>query len=170
MTLLSQVLAVLVAAALLSWRARVRGTAPGIRGLSVAVVGAVLVFTALGSLWSASDALWKQRKNAARLSPAAVLVFPGVGAGAPIDFVEWLDRELPRHTTFLLVSGRGGARDPATYQWATYRLFPRFATDAPEAARWIVFHNTTLEAAGFRRSEFSRVLRFADNLMAAERR
>ena len=109
------------------------------------------------------------RQNAAKLSPGSVLVSPGVGAGAPIPFVEWLDRELPRTASFYLVSGPNGQRDPATYQWATYRLYPRLATEDPKNARWIVFHATTVADAGYRRSEFVRVRRFDDKHMIAER-
>jgi hypothetical protein len=169
-TLLSQAFALFVVAALLAWRTRVRGPRAGIRGALVAGVAAVLAFTALGTLWSAGHGLWVQRRNASHLSPASVLVSPGAGAGANIAFVEWLDRTLPRHARFYLVSGPNGARDPATYQWATYRLFPRVATDDPKKAQWIVFHATTVEGAGFKRSDFSRVLQFGDKLLLAERR
>jgi hypothetical protein len=169
MTLLSQALAAIVAAALLAQRARVRRTA-GLQGAAVAVAGAVLVFASLSAVWAEGHGLWQQRRSASKLSAADVLVSPGVGAGANVAFVEWLARELPPHARFYLVSGPNGLRDPATYQWATYRLYPRVATDDPKKAQWVVFHATTPRDAGFNRSEFSRILRFDDKLLLGERR
>jgi hypothetical protein len=170
MTLLSQVLAVVVAAALIAWRLRARGAPSGIGATAVLAVGAVLTFFALGTLWAEAHGVWVQRKNASRITPGAALVSPGAGAGANVPFVEWLDRNLPRDASFYFSSGPNGARDPANYQWATYRLYPRAAVDDVTKADWVILHATTITKAGYKRSDFTRVLRFDDKLMLAERR
>jgi hypothetical protein len=167
MTMLSQGFAVLVAAALLSWRARVRGSASSIRSTAVVVVVAVLTFVSLSSLWDTWQGFRDNRRANAVLAPANAATLGGAAAGANLDFVEWLSSNLPPRAEFY-VSTNGS--DPGSYQWLTYRLFPHVAIPDRAKAHWIVFLRVTVEAGGFKRGEFSRVLAYGPDLLLAERR
>jgi hypothetical protein len=166
MTMLSQVLAVVVAAVLLAWRARARGASTSTRSTAVAAVIAILTFVSLSGLWATCKTLRDERSANAALSPADSATRGGAQAGANVGFVEWVNGNLPAGAGFHLSNGG----DEATYQWLTYRLYPRVAIADPARAHWIVFLKVTPEAAGFKRREFSRVMQFAPDLFLAERR
>jgi hypothetical protein len=163
MTFLSQVFAILVAIALLAYRARSRRESPSARSTAVLVVAAVLTFVSLSSFWGVWDGFRKEHRANANVTAADNATRGGVVAGANSQFVEWLGAHMPRDATYQV---SGNANDIATYQWLTYRLYPRVATDG--AAGWIVFLNTTPEAGGFERRRFSRVLEYGPNLLLAE--
>jgi hypothetical protein len=167
MTMLSQGFAVVLAASLLSWRARVRGSTQSIRSMAVVVVIAVLAFLSLSSFWGVYKVLRDERRANSALTPADVTNRGGVGAGANVAFVDWLNGKLPAGASFY-VSTNGS--DEATYQWLTYRLFPRVALDEQESAHWLVFLKVTPEAAGVDPSELTNVQTFAPDLVLAERR
>src|SRR5215212_2993807 len=95
MTMLSQGFAVLAAAALLSWRARVRVSARGIGSMGVAAVLAILTFLALSSFWGAWQGFRHERSANARIAPADAAVAGAGVAGANSAFVEWLNYKLP---------------------------------------------------------------------------
>jgi hypothetical protein len=167
MTMLSQGFAVLVAAALLSWRARVRGSSYSTRSMAVVAVIAILTFVSLSSFWGAWQGFRNERRANADVAPADAATRGGGAAGASVAFVEWLNWKLPAGAPFH-ISTNGS--DEATYQWLTYRLFPRVAIVDAAKAHWLVFLKVTPAAAGFDRREFSRVLEFAPDLVLAERR
>jgi hypothetical protein len=163
MTLLSQVFAIFVAAALLAFRARARGPSPSTRSTAVIVVVAVLTFISVSSFWGVWQGFRKDHRANEAVTPADAATRGGIGAGANVAFVEWLNTNLPPGESYLV---SGNANDIGTYQWLTYRLYPRLATDGK--ARWIVFLRVTPEGAGFKRQQFSRVLEFAPDLALAE--
>jgi hypothetical protein len=167
MIMLSQGFAVLVAAALISWRARVRASASTIPSAVVVAVIAVLTFVSLSSFWSTWQGFRNDRRANAAVTPADAATRAGAAAGANVAFAEWLNANLPAVAPFY-VSTNGG--DPANYQWLTYRLFPRVAIQDSGKARWVVFLRVTPDAAGFKRQDFARVLAFAPDLLLAERR
>jgi hypothetical protein len=166
MTMLSQVAAVLVAAVLLAWRGRVRGAPIGMGSAAVLAVAAVLTFDALASSWTTWQGFRSDRRANAAISAAEVATRPGATIGADVGFVEWLNGKLPAGTEFYLRTSGG---DEATYQWLTYRLFPRVAVQ-DSTARWVVFLGVTPEAAGYKRRDFSQVQEYAPGLLLAERR
>jgi hypothetical protein len=165
MTFLSQVFAIFVAIALLAYRARSRNESPSARSTAVIVVAAVLTFASLSSFWGVWQGFRDDHRANAKVTAADSATRGGVVAGANSQFVEWLGAHMPRDATYQV---SGNANDIATYQWLTYRLYPRVATDG--AARWIVFLNTTPEAGGYERQRFSRVLEYGPNLFLAELR
>jgi hypothetical protein len=167
MTMLSQGFAVLVAAALLSWRARVRGSMPGIRSTAVVAVVAVLTFVSLSTFWATWQGFRHDRRGNAAIAPASAATLGGAAAGADLAFVDWLNRNLPARVPYYLSTN---GTDPGSYQWLTYRLFPHVALADRAKAHWIVFLRVTPEAGGFNRSEFSRVLEFGRDELLAERR
>src|SRR5437763_3240381 len=124
MTLLSEAFAVVVAAALLAWRGRIRGTALGIRSAVVLAVVAVLTFDALSGSWTTWQGFRHERRANAAIPAADVATHPGASIGANVAFVEWLNGKLPAGARFYL---RTTGADEPTYQWLTYRLFPRVA-------------------------------------------
>lgn len=164
--MLSQGFAVLVAAALLSWRARVRGTG-GLRSMAVAAVIAVLTFVSLSAAWSTWKGFRDERRGNASIAAADAATRGGAGAGANTGFVEWLNWKLPPGVRYYL---RTDGSDEGTYQWATYRLHPRVAISDADEAHWLVFLKVTPAAAGFKRADFARVERYAPDLVLAERR
>jgi hypothetical protein len=166
MTLLSQAFAVLVAAALLAWRARVRGTPAGFRSTAVAAVFAILVFVTLSGSWTAWQAFRSERRANAAIPAADVATRPGASIGANVAFVEWLNGKLPARAKFYL---RTSGADEATYQWLTYRLYPRVAVQ-DSTAHWVVFLGLTPAEAAFKPGDFARVEQFAPGLLLAERR
>ena len=167
MTMLSQGLAVLVAAALLSWRARIRGATPGIRSMAVVAVIGILTFVSLSTFWGTWQSFRDERRANAAVAPADAATRGGAAAGANVAFVEWLNWKLPAGVPFHISTD---GSDESTYQWLTYRLFPRVAVQDAAKARWFVFLRVTPAAAGFKPKYFSRVLQFAPDLMLAERR
>jgi hypothetical protein len=167
MTMLSQASAVLVAAALLSWRARFRGSSFSVGTAAVVAVAAVLTFGALSSFWGEWQGFRSERRANAAIAPADASTRGGAAAGANAGFVEWLNANLPARAEFYV---RTNGSDEATYQWLLYRLYPRVAVEDASRAHWVVFLRLTPEAAGFKRQEFSRVLEFAPDLSLAERR
>ncbi len=166
MTMLSQAFAVLVAAALLAWRARVRGAPAGIRSAAVAAVLGILVFVTLSGSWTAWQAFRSERRANAAIPAADIETHPGAAIGANVGFVEWLNGKLPPRVSFYL---RTTGADDATYQWLTYRLYPRVAVQ-DSGAHWVVFIGLTPAEAGFGPREFSPVQQYAPGLLLAERR
>jgi hypothetical protein len=166
MTLLSEALAVLVVAALLTWRGRVRGAPMGMRSAAVVAVLAVLAFDAVSASWVTWQGFRNDRRANAAIPAADVATRPGASIGANVAFVEWLNGKLPPGAEFYL---RSTGADEATYQWLTYRLYPRVAVQ-DASAHWLVFLGITPADAGYKRSEFSRVEQFAPGLLLAERR
>jgi hypothetical protein len=167
MTMLSQASAVLVAAALLSWRARFRSSSFGVGSGAVLAVAAILTFTALSTFWVTWHG-FRTESNANADTPAEVAVASaGVAAGADVGFVNWVNGKLPARATFF-VSTNGS--DAGTYQWLLYRLYPRVALEDAARAHWIVFLRMTPEAAGFHRGDFAYVYKLAPDLAVAERR
>jgi hypothetical protein len=166
MTMLSQASAVLVAAALLSWRARFRSSSFGVGSAAVLAVTAILTFTALSSFWVTWHGFRTERSANARTPPEQAATAGGPAAGANTDFVEWLNGKLPAGAPFF-VSTDGS--DAGTYQWLLYRLYPRVALEDASRAHWIAFLRTTPQAAGFQRSEFAHVFKLAPDLALAER-
>jgi hypothetical protein len=167
MTLLSLVSAVLVAAALLSWRARVRGPGLSIGAAAVVAVAAILTFDALSSFWGRWQTLRDERSANAAIAPADAATRPGAAAGASVGFVEWLNGVLPRGAPFYVATN---GSDPGNYQWLLFRLYPRVAVDSPSRAHWVVFVRETPAAAGFHRTDFVRYMRFTPDLAVGERR
>ena len=165
MTLLSQVFAVTVAIALLAYRVRARGALSSPRSIAVAVVLVVLTFVSLSSLWGVWRAFSDNHSANESITVADAATRGGVAAGANTQFAEWLSAHLPKGATYQV---SGNANDIATYQWLTYRLYPRVATDGE--ADWIVFLNSSPEAAGYKRGRFSRVLKYSPVLQLGELR
>ena len=165
MTFLSQAFAISVAIALLAYRVRARGPLGSGRSIAVMVVVVVLTFVSLSSFWGVWEGFRKDRRTNSSITPADVATRGGVTAGANVGFAEWLAAHLPKGATYQV---SGNANDIATYQWLTYRLYPSVATDG--AADWIVFLNTSPEAAGFKRQRLARVLKYSPNLQLAELR
>jgi hypothetical protein len=166
MTMLSLVSAVLVAAALLSWRARVRGPGLSIGTAAVVAVAAILTFGALSSFWGNWQTLRDERRTNAPISADDAATSGGAAAGANVGFAEWLNGVIPKGAPYY-VSTDGS--DPANYQWLLYRLYPRVAVDTATRAHWIVLLHQTPQAAGFHRSDFV-LKRFMSDLAVAERR
>jgi hypothetical protein len=167
MTMLSQASAVLVAAALLSWRARIRSSSFGIGTAAVLAIAAILTFTALSSFWGSWQAFRSDRRANASTPAALAATSGGPSAGANVDFVEWLNGKLPAGAPFYISTN---SSDPGTYQWLLYRLYPRVAIEDPSRAQWVVFLRVTPEGTGFHRRDFAHVFTFAPDLLLAERR
>jgi hypothetical protein len=163
MTFLSQVLAISVAIALLAYRVRGRGPLSSGRSIAVMVVVVALTFVSLSSFWGVWEGFRKDRRTNASITPADAATRGGVAAGANAQFVEWVNANMPKGATYQV---SGNANDIATYQWLTFRLYPRVATDGE--AGWIVFLNTTPEAEGYKAQRFSRVLKYSPSLQLAE--
>lgn len=168
MTLLSQAFAVLVAAALVSWRARFRSASFSIgAGAAVAVAG-ILTFVALSGFWAQWQGFRSERRANALISPAdAAVSGSGASAGPHAGFVEWLNANIPARAPFYISTD---GSDPGTYQWLLYRLYPRVALEDRSRAHWLVFLHTTPEAAGFKRSDFARYMRYSTDSSLGERR
>jgi hypothetical protein len=167
MTMLSQVSAVLVAAALLSWRSRVRGASFGVGTAAVVAVAAILTFGGLSSFWVVWQGFRSEHRANAAVTPADAATRGGAAAGANVQFVEWVNGKVPAGEP-VYVSTNGS--DEATYQWLLYRLYPRVALQDASKTRWVVFLRTTPEAAGFKRKEFAHIERLAPDLALGERR
>jgi hypothetical protein len=167
MTMLSVVAGVLVAAALLSWRARVRGPGLSIGTAAVVAVAAILTFDALSSFWGRWTTLRDERTRNAALVPADAATRPGAAAGASVAFVEWLNGVIPRGAPYYVATN---GSDPANYQWLLFRLYPRVAVDSASRARWVVFVRETPAAAGFHPADLVRYMRFTPDLAVGERR
>jgi hypothetical protein len=167
MTMLSQVAAVLVAAALLSWRARFRGGSFSIGTAAVTAVAAILTFGALSSFWGVWQGFRSERRANAAITPADAATRGGAAAGANGEFVEWLNGKLPAGEAFHISTD---GSDEATYQWLLYRLYPRVAQQDASRVRWLVFLRVTPEEAGFKRADLTNVQRLAPDLVLAERR
>jgi hypothetical protein len=167
MTMLSQASAVLVAAALLSWRARFRNSSQSIGSAAAVAVATILTFAALSSFWGVWQGFRSERRGNAEIAPADAATRGGAATGANVSFVEWLNGKLPVRDSYY-VSTNGSAI--ATYQWLTYRLYPRIAVEDSSRARWVVFLAVTPEGAGFKRRDFAHVSTYAPDLLLAERR
>jgi hypothetical protein len=167
MTLLSQVFAVVLAAALLAYRARVRAAPQGIRSTAVVAVIAILAFVSLTSFWTVWHGFRDERRANAAVPPADAATRGGAAAGANVGFVEWLNWKLPAGARFYIHTN---GTDEATYQWLTYRLYPRVAIGESAQARWLVFLKVTPEAAGVDRRDLKSVQEYAPDLFLAEQR
>jgi hypothetical protein len=163
MTFLSQILSIAVAVALLAYRVRAQGPLRNPRSIAVTVLLAVLVFISLSSFWAVWDGFRRDHRANKGVTPADAATRGGVVAGANVQFAEWLSAHMPKDATYQV---SGNANDIATYQWLTYRLYPRVATDG--RADWIVLLNTNPEAAGYRPGRLVRVLKYSPSLMLAE--
>jgi hypothetical protein len=163
MTFLSQVISIAVAVALLAYRVHAQGPLRNPRSIAVTVVLAVLTFVSLSSFWAVWDGFRRDHRVNTGVTPADAATRGGANAGANIQFAEWLNAHIPKGATYQV---SGNANDIATYQWLTYRLYPRVATD--RAADWVVFLNTSPEAAGYKPGRLARVLKYSPNLMLAE--
>jgi hypothetical protein len=165
--LLSQVSAVLVAAALLSWRSRVRGGSFTAGSAAVVAVAAILTFGGLSSFWGVWQGFRSERRANAAIAPADAATRGGAAVGANGGFVEWVNGKVPAGEP-VYVSTNGS--DEATYQWLLYRLYPRVALQDSSKAHWVVFLRTTPETAGFKRKEFSHIEQLEPDLLLAERK
>src|SRR4051812_25982262 len=100
MTMLSQAFAVIVAAVLLAWRARARGTSVSTRSMAVAAALAILTFVSLSALWGTWQGFRHERSANAAIPAADVALKGGVAAGANVQFVEWLNGNIPAREPF----------------------------------------------------------------------
>jgi hypothetical protein len=103
-----------------------------------------------GHLWSIADGFWSDRSTWKRLphdqGPAAAAV--SENADLRVGFANWISRRLKVGDSFYIVPAKARA-EPAVYQWFTYRLLPRIASERPEGADWLIFYDTSPARSGF---------------------
>jgi hypothetical protein len=167
MTVLSQLSAVIAAAALLSWRARARGWPSSIRSIAVSAVIVILTVVSLSTLWAAWERLRDERRVNSALARADAVTQARYAAAGSAPFVEALNQNLPAGAPFYVQTD---GSDAGAYQWLTFRLFPRVAVSDPGKAHWIVFLRTVPPASTFKSGELTLVMQFAPDLVLAERR
>jgi hypothetical protein len=170
MSLLTQVAGVLAGMAL-TW-ALARGRL-GARALPVAAltVAAGLVATATAvTAWPAVKGLADDRARFDGLPrrQAETAGARSEGHRVNVEFWEWAARELPPRASFFPVLPRG-RRDTVAYQWGTYRLLPRLATDRISRADWLVFYGIPPSAAGYRYRDFAAVRTYGRAFVLARR-
>ena len=111
--------------------------------LRAGAVGAALV-AAVGTA-AIADRLLAQRRDSVEATAAERATRGGREVGADVALVELARARIPRGATYHMVAGARGDRE-ATYQWLTYRLYPRRATSRAEAD-WIVGPGRRVERA-----------------------
>jgi hypothetical protein len=171
MSLLAQVAGVLAGIAL-PWaiaRGRLRARALPLAALAVAA-GFVATATAV-TAWPVLKGLADDRARFDGLSPrqAETAGARSEGHRVNVDFWEWAARQLPRRASFFPVLARG-RRDTVAYQWGTYRLLPRLATDRIARADWLIFYGIPPSAAGYRYRDFAEVRPYGPAFVLARRR
>lgn len=110
------------------------------------VVAVVVVILMAASFDAASDqfrSMASQARNDAKISRTNAEKSGWLGDPKLGSFVEWARQELPRDSTYHLIS----TGPPELYQWATYRLLPRVSTSARET-EWLVFVGSDPKKAG----------------------
>jgi hypothetical protein len=139
--LLVQVAGVAAAGGVLVLALRLAGRrlapAAGVGVLALALVGAATLLR----LPRTVDDLRDSRRNHARLTSAAVEAagarrYPGLEIDAA--FFDWVATRVPPRASFFIVTQ---PRHQSSYQWGTFRLLPRLATERADQADWIVFYD-----------------------------
>jgi hypothetical protein len=151
MVLISQIAAVLVACAFLSFAVAKQRT-PAAIARSIFVLASLLAYLYFWAhAWSTPDSYWSQRSAWKRLTPDQAVATGGAAAegGLQTGFAEWIRSRLKPGERFYLEPS-GARDDPAVYQWFTYRLLPNLTSEAPKQADWFVFYNTSPKASGVR--------------------
>jgi hypothetical protein len=134
-TLLAEVLGVLAIAAI------VRVAWPGTSSLKPAITVVIVVLAGFGfwaKIWPRVSGLVREHSQDSQLTAEQALSIPGVTFGANASVLAWADGALPREASvFLDCTCANGLAN-----WITYRLQPRFFTELPAQAQWILFYNT----------------------------
>ncbi len=149
MVLISQIAAVLVAGAFLSFGLAKQRT-PAAIARSIFVLASLLAYLYFWAhAWSTPDSYWSQRSAWKRLPPDQAVATGGAAAEAGLQtgFAEWIRGRLKPGERFYLEPS-SARDDPAVYQWFTYRLLPNLTSETPEHADWFVFYNTSPKASG----------------------
>ncbi|MEY2443254.1 MAG: hypothetical protein QOJ46_2680 [bacterium] len=162
MTLLLQVIAVLVVAAVVHavvGRDRRVGLDAGV----VAAVAVVLIgFAALDAEWKTGRSLLHDRAANAKLSPAEYQARGGAIFAAREDFLEFVDSRIPRAASTYLVCSCTDERD-----WISWRLSPRRFTNRPQDADWIVFYRATPKGTDVPPGLYGPLIRFEPDFQLA---
>jgi hypothetical protein len=137
MRLLVEVVGVLVLAAL------ARAVLADERRVSLASALAVVAIAAFGyavfsQAWSFGQALLREHAANEQAPPGASEDAGGTIFPANAAFLEWVDGQVPKDATMLLVCPQacGGGLD----EWITYRLSPRRFVDRIDEADWLLFY------------------------------
>lgn len=167
LTLLAQVLAVLVIASIVG--SSLAGAPPRphpmVIGVLAAVVGGVAIWTDL--VPTVRGTLRAREGNAA--VPRSVRdVVGGNIIGAREDVLMWVDAQVPRDARIHLDCGNPSQCGNGVNEWTTWRLSPRFFTDRPEQAEWVLFYGIDPASASY--APTLRIRTFAPNFGLGQRR
>jgi hypothetical protein len=145
-------------------------------------VASLLVIPALGDAWAD---LRDEREENAPLTTAEAQVKPGADLGISVDFLAWVEEQLPAGDTFHLTIGAipeevfvagVGVRQAAILQWSLFQLAPHLAVEQSPKARdiepgegsaadWLVFYES--DPAAYQGGPLGEVLAYAPSFAIA---
>lgn len=151
MALLLQVFAILVIASIVG--STLAGTPPRpnpvIIGVLAAVVAGVVIWT---DLVPTVRGTLRAREGNAAVPREARDVVGGNIIGAREDVLSWVEAQVPKDARIYLDCGDPSQCGGGVNEWTTYRLAPRFFTDRPEQAGWVLFYGIDPASASYART------------------
>ncbi len=157
-TLLVQVLAVLVIASIVgsSLAGAPPRPSPVVIGVLAAVVAGVVIWTDLVPVVRGT---LRAREGNVVVPRTARDVVGGNIIGAREDVLAWVDAQVPEDARIFLDCGDPSQCAGGVNEWTTWRLSPRFFTDRPEQADWVLFYGIDPTSASYART--LRIRKFA---------
>jgi hypothetical protein len=124
---------------------------PAIAASTAVVATIVVALIGLEKLWPNVVQQRQGAKGQQGLTAADAAKAGGRAQNINADFVEWAVTKIPNPADrWFLVPA-----EPTVQQWVSYRMLPRLTSVQPAKGTWLVFYNTTVRKAGYRRSQLS---------------
>jgi hypothetical protein len=156
-TLLTQLVGVLGAVALIALLVHGRASRTTIASSTAALAAVVVALLGLQGLWPAAKLANTNAKAQRALTPAQIIAGSDSGIGVNGPFIEWALAKMGADRDPFYVAGPNVS---AAQAFMGYKALPRLMARRAREASWVVFYETTPQQAGFRSTELTRLQKY----------
>lgn len=157
MTLLTQVVGVLGAVALIALLVHGNASKATIARSTAALAAVVVALLGLQGLWPAAKTARASAKAQRALTPAQITAGTEAGIGVNGPFIDWALAQMGAGSESFFLAGPDTS---AAQAFMGYKALPRLMAKGRQDATWIVFYGTTPHKAGFRRAQLATHVKF----------
>lgn len=165
MTLLTQVVGVLGAVALIALLVHGNASRTTIARSTAALAAVVVGLLGLQGLWPAAKTANANAKAQRALTPAQITAGSEAGIGVNGPFIDWALAQMGPGDEKFFVAGPNAS---AAQAFMGYKALPRLMAKGARNATWVVFYETTPHKAGFRRAELARYVKYQPTFSIAK--
>lgn len=153
---LSQVLAVLLATALVGLLVQDRLSARGLHSGAAVVAVALLAVVFFASVLPSRAGFRDARKSNAALNEEAAEVQGGASIEPSVQwpFIEWVRQRVPDHASYAVLPELNDSE--GAWQWTTYRMLPRRVTSPERKPEWLLFYGRVPAFTGYDRDAYEK--------------